>query len=102
MTKNTLSNRITKARIAKKWTKKELADVLKVNVKNVARWESGESKPLVDAAADIAIALNISLDELAGLKADAQSNPLLALLSKKIPTLKPNQKKALETIIRAF
>ena len=102
MAKNTLSDRIINARKAKNWTQLDLAKALNVNVKNVSRWELGQAKPSLDAAAELANALDTSIDFLAGVKTSTDSSPLLALLAKKVATLSAEQKKALEVVIKAF
>jgi len=102
MSKNTLKERISNARKAKKWTQKDLADALKVNVKNVSRWELGSSAPSFEAAALLADVLGVSLDFLGGLENNAINNELTALFNEKASVLSNEQKNALKTILLAF
>ena len=102
MSKNSIAQRIIDARKAKKWTQKDLANALNVNTKNVTRWELEQSAPSIQAAADLAKVLNLSLDYLSGLDVKKVSDPLVALLEDKAGSLSNKQKEALKTIIEAF
>lgn len=102
MPKNTLKERISIARKAKKWTQKDLADALKVNLKNVSRWELGSSAPSFEAAISLANVLNVSLDYLGGLDNSGSSDDLSALFSSKAGSLTKEQKNALKTVLLAF
>jgi transcriptional regulator with XRE-family HTH domain len=55
------------------WTQPELADRSGVSQASVSRMVSGKQAPSLDAAAKIARALDLSLDELAGLRASRES-----------------------------
>ncbi len=102
MSKNTLKERISIARKAKKWTQKDLATALKVNLKNVSRWELGSSAPSFEAAISLANVLNVSLDYLGGLDVPGSSNDLSALFNSKAGSLSKDQKNVLKTVLEAF
>ncbi|MBU0488158.1 MAG: helix-turn-helix transcriptional regulator [Bacteroidetes bacterium] len=94
--------RLIAARKAKGWTQSDLANALNVNLKNVSRWELGQAKPTMDAAADLARTLDVSLDYLAGSGTGGQPEALELLFREKLPELSPEQKNALKTILEAF
>ena len=102
MSKNTLKERISVARKAKKWTQKDLADALKVNLKNVSRWELGSSAPSFEAAISLANVLNVSLDYLGGLDNSGNADDLSALFNSKASSFTKEQKNALKTVLVAF
>ena len=97
----TLSDRIMAARKAKNWTQTDLANALQVNVKNISRWELAQAKPSIEAAAQLAQALEVSLDFLAGLD-DGKTSPLELLFKQKKDKLSHEQVKALVTVLEAF
>jgi len=98
----TISDRIIQARKLKKWTQSDLAGALNVNVKNISRWELGQSKPSIEAAAELAKALNVSLDYLGGLEEISKTSPLELLFKEKLPTLTKEQENALKVVLGAF
>lgn len=51
-------------------TQVELADAVGIGRRQIRRYEAGEAQPPLNVAANIARALKISLDELAGLPCD--------------------------------
>lgn len=53
-------------RKSKNLTQESLAEQIGVSRQTVAKWESGESAPDLDAAAKLSQALDVSLDEMAG------------------------------------
>ncbi len=97
-----LKERIAQARKAKKWTQKDLADALKVNLKNVSRWELGSSAPSFEAATHLATTLGVSLDFLGGLDSKTDKDGLSVLFNGKASSLSKEQKNALKTILTAF
>ena len=97
-----LKERISTARKAKKWTQKDLADALKVNLKNVSRWELGSSAPSFEAAIQLSTVLNVSLDYLGGLDSKSDKDGLSVLFNGKLSSLSKDQKNALKTILTAF
>lgn len=102
MGNSTLKHRISNARKTKKWTQKDLADALNVNLKNVSRWELGSSAPSFDAAIELAKVLNVSLDYLGGLDNSTNNNSLAALFNAKVDSLSKEQVNALKTVLMAF
>lgn len=97
-----LKERISQARKAKKWTQKDLADALNVNLKNVSRWELGSSAPSFEAATHLATTLGVSLDFLGGLDSKTDKDGLTTLFNGKLSKLSKDQKKALKTVLLAF
>lgn len=67
---NTIGQNIRKYRELRKYTQKELADILKLNSTRVSNWEQGQNNPPADMLSKICIALNISASELLGMKLD--------------------------------
>ena len=98
----TLPERIISARKIKNWTKKDLANALSINDKNVYRWEAGENIPNIEMAVRIAKTLEVSLDYLGGMENGSNSEPLVNLLAKKMDQLTNDQKIALEVIISSL
>ena len=102
MPKKTLGQLITSLRKGHNWSQNQLGKEIGTYTKNVSRWELDEVKPTLEMAAKLAATLGVSVDFLAGLEKDVNSEPLLVLLSKKLDSLSKEQKKALEVVIRAF
>jgi transcriptional regulator with XRE-family HTH domain len=102
MAKSDLKSRIIMARKAKNWTQKDLANALKVNVKNVSRWEMGSSAPSFEAAVELSKVLGVSLDFLGGLDSKGNSEPLVNILTSKLGSLSDLQKKAVIALLKAF
>jgi len=98
--KNTLGNRITKARKAHKWTQIELAKKLKVNTKNVMRWEKDENLPNIEMAVKIASVLGISLNALA--TGETEKDDVSAVIVAKLNALKPQQREAVRVIVEGL
>ena len=83
---DTIGSRILRARKAKGWSQPELAAQLGVNLKNISRWELNQAKPNIEAAAELAKVLEVSLDYLGGLDGE-QSDPELQSLFKRASEL---------------
>jgi transcriptional regulator with XRE-family HTH domain len=63
----TMSVRLKQLREAAGMTQAELAKAAGVPLRTYQTWEQGVRTPLIDAAAKVAEALDVSLDELAGI-----------------------------------
>jgi transcriptional regulator with XRE-family HTH domain len=63
----TMSVRLKQLREAGGMTQAALAKAAGVSLRTYQTWEQGVRTPLIDAAAKVAQALNVSLDELAGI-----------------------------------
>ena len=59
--------RLQSLRREKGLSQPQLAQAAGVPVGSLRQWEQGRRTPLLDAAARVAVALGVSLDELAGL-----------------------------------
>lgn len=85
------------------YTKKELADKLKVNQSTIARWENNEMSATVDNAYDVASFFNITVDDLTGIDLKKKSiNPmdeLELLFSKNKDILTDDDKEYIKFII---
>ena len=83
-------NRLINARKDKNWTQADLAKALNLNLKNVQRWEQGSSKPSFEAATQLAVVLEVSLDYLAGIthKPQAAANNQLLQAVEQLPAHK--------------
>jgi transcriptional regulator with XRE-family HTH domain len=68
-----MGQRLQQLRQAKGFSQTQLAEAAGVPVGSLRNWERGRRVPLLDAAARIAVALESSLDELAGIKAGGQA-----------------------------
>jgi transcriptional regulator with XRE-family HTH domain len=79
-----------------------LAKVLKVNAKNVSRWELGSSAPSFEAAVELCKVLGVSLDYLGGLDGKGSSEPVVSHFNSKLGSLSELQKKALVGVLKAF
>jgi transcriptional regulator with XRE-family HTH domain len=66
-----MSHRLKMLREAAGMTQAALAAAAGVSVRSYQQWEQGVRTPLFDAAARIAQALGVSLDELAGIETEA-------------------------------
>ncbi|MEE9371695.1 MAG: helix-turn-helix transcriptional regulator [Saprospiraceae bacterium] len=102
MAKKTFGFRLKSARENKKLSKSALGKNINVGIKNVMRWENDEVAPSIYAVINLAKALDVSIDHLAGLEKRSDSHPLLGLLAMKLDKLSVDQKKALKTILNAF
>jgi transcriptional regulator with XRE-family HTH domain len=63
-----IGENIRKARKAAGVSQKELAERLQVYQKDISRWENGERTPTLEMFAKICRELNVSADEMLGLK----------------------------------
>nr|UVY12769.1 MAG: helix-turn-helix domain protein [Bacteriophage sp.] len=63
-----IGENIRKARKAAGVSQKELAERLQVYQKDISRWENGERTPTLEVFAKICRELNVSADEMLGLK----------------------------------
>ena len=84
-----LGSRIRQARDRAGLTQEQLAERIGVSRTAIARYESGEIEPKLHNLAAIAVALNVSCDELLGIR------PVRSVLS-----LSPAAANALEVFIR--
>ena len=60
--------RVRRLRMANRMTQEQMASVLGIGVKSVSRMENGHREITLPEAVEIAKALNVSLDYLAGLE----------------------------------
>ena len=97
--KNSLGKRISTARKEHKWTQIELAKQLKVNTKNVMRWEKNENQPNIEMAVKIAEVLTMSLDYLA--TGNKQSEADVGF-NRKLNKLKAKQIEAVRVIVEGL
>lgn len=102
MPKSDLKARIIQARKAKNWTQKDLANALKVNQKNISRWELGSSAPSFEAAVELAKVLDVSLDFLGGINRKNANETVVNVLNNKLSSLSETQKKAIISLLKAF
>lgn len=84
-----LGSRIRQARDRAGLTQEQLAERIGVSRTAVARYESGEIEPKLHNLAAIALALNVSADELLGIR------PVSS-----VPLLSPEAESALKLFIR--
>ncbi|MCO6527812.1 XRE family transcriptional regulator [Lactobacillus sp. ESL0236] len=61
-----ISKRIKDARLNKRYTQKELADLLNVKSTTVSGWELGRNEPSIETLKKLSKILNVSFDYLAG------------------------------------
>ena len=94
---NDLKNKLINARKDKHWSQADLAKALNVNLKNVQRWEQGSSKPSFEAAAELAKALGLSLDFLAGM--DAVASPMHADVAQLLAALPQEKLNAIKVLL---
>ena len=81
---STMNSIIKERRNALGITQKELADRLSISDKTVSRWESGNQMPDAILLPDLAEALDISINELYGIKTEA-NKPTSEVLSAESP-----------------
>lgn len=62
----TVAENIKEARMAKRYTQKELADLLHVKPATISGWEVGRNEPSISMLKKLSSLLNVSFDELAG------------------------------------
>jgi transcriptional regulator with XRE-family HTH domain len=65
-----MANRLKRLRQARGLSQARLAELAGVPVATLRSWEYAKRTPLLDAAARVAVALGVSLDELAGVPAE--------------------------------
>jgi transcriptional regulator with XRE-family HTH domain len=93
----------------KKMTQQDLSDLTGYDKRMISRWESGNTKPNIEAVINIAKTLDVSLDVLAGLNDDKgtethYNDPELDFLVRcveKLPKKDINTVKALLKLITA-
>lgn len=66
------SKNLQKARSSKGISQEKFAEMLEVSRQTVSAWENGQSSPDFEKAVEISKILNISLDEIAGLKSNQE------------------------------
>lgn len=81
-------------------TQQALSDATGFDKRMISRWESGNTKPNIEAAALLARALGVSLDVLTGL--NASSNPDIDNLIAAAKKLKEEDLKAVLHIAKAL
>lgn len=72
--KNLIGTRIKKARKDAGINQQALAEALSLYQKDISRWERGEITPRLEVFAEICKALNVSADELLGIKDTKQTS----------------------------
>lgn len=72
--KNLIGTRIKKARKDAEINQQALAEALGLYQKDISRWERGEITPRLEVFAEICKALNVSADELLGIKDTKQTS----------------------------
>ncbi len=70
-----MGKRFKRLREAAGLSQSQLAKAADVPVGSLRQWEQGRRTPLLDAAARVAEALDVSLDELAGIGAPPRRKP---------------------------
>jgi transcriptional regulator with XRE-family HTH domain len=99
----TLGEKITLIRKEKKWTQDELGKSIGVARYVVGKYETGVTQPPFEIASKIAVALDVSLDYLAGIterdpiSKDAIPRDLAALLTK-LEKLSKSDRTLIETV----
>lgn len=93
------SERLKALREARKLTQARLAELLEADPRVYNRWERGIATPQLDTVVKIANILQVSLDELAGMKAVSSEplvhNPRLRELLKDVDGLPDEDQQAL-------
>ncbi len=74
MDENEFGNRLKKYRKAKEMSQKQLADLLNISFQSISKWESGKGLPSISLLPEIAGALDVSCDILAGYALKNSSN----------------------------
>ena len=92
--------RLRHIRKEKKLTQQDLSDIIGYDKRMISRWEGGNTKPSIEAATNLAKALDISLDILAGLKehTEVQKPPTDPELTKLLNLATKLPKKHIQTI----
>ena len=98
---DSIGSRILRARKAKVWSQPELATRLGVNLKNISRWELNQAKPNIEAAAELAKVLEVSLDYLGGLDSP-DSDPELLSLFKRVSELPENDVSVVKRVLEGL
>jgi transcriptional regulator with XRE-family HTH domain len=75
MSTETSGERLQRLRKAAGLSQPGLAKAAGVPAATIRNWEQGRRGPLLENAAKLAVALGVSLDELAGLTADGAEKP---------------------------
>ena len=70
-----MGRRFKQLREAAGLSQSQLAKAAGVPVGSIQGWEQGRRTPLLDAAARVAVAMGVSLDELAGINTPPTSKP---------------------------
>lgn len=68
ITRDTIAESLHRHRLEKGWSQSELGRQAGIGARNIGYWEKGRSEPDITAFIKIAQALDISLEELAGLR----------------------------------
>ena len=69
----TLAERIKNARVEKRYTQKDLADLMNVKSTTVSGWELGRNEPSIETLKKLAQKLDVSFSYLAGVENDSDN-----------------------------
>ena len=84
----------------KELSQAQLADLCKIKVTNISRYEMGSVKPSLDMIITLANVLNVSTDRLCGLN-DIEDDSLV-LLARKASKLPKEKQQAIALVLEAF
>ena len=107
----TFGEKIKSARVAKKYTQKQLADLINAKHNSVSDWEKDKSKPDMDTIELICGALDITPSYLMGTKSDEEYGNIIGVLMNEpdlidmideFKILKDEDKKAIRQIISSL
>ena len=107
----TFGDKIKSARISKKLTQKQLADLIGAKHNSVSDWEQDKSRPAMDTIELICGTLDINPSYLMGTKSDDEygnivgnlmNNPDLLDMIEEFKNLSENDKKAIRQLISSI
>lgn len=107
----TFGEKIKSARLSKKYTQKQLADLIKAKHNSVSDWEKDKSKPDMDTIELICGALDITPSYLMGTKTDDEygnivgkimNRPVLLDMIEDFELLSDDDKKSIRQIISSL
>ncbi len=91
--------RLASLRKNKSLTQQNLADVIKVNVSQLKRYEAGTSQPTLDVLRKMAIALSVSADMLLFDKDERGPNDELKLQFEAVSQMSDEDKQAIKALL---
>ncbi len=96
------AKRLVALRKARGYTQQKMADAIGIHVSQIKRYETGDTQPSLEVLRKIALALNISADELLFDEGERGPNEELRLLFEAVSGFSPEEKKVVKDLLEGL